>query len=161
MRKYKLTKTKKECGYTLYQIEALTDIKLFNIKKGDKGGWVEKEDNLSQDGNAWVSGNALVFGNAYVSGNACVSGNALVFGNAWVCDDAHVSGNARVFDDVWVSGNACVSGNAWVYGHTRVSGRIKLVSILCSRFDFEFDWQVKLWQKKEKEFEQEIKRRLK
>ena len=143
MRKYKLTKTKKECGYTLYQIEALTDIKLFNIKKGDKGGWVEKEDNLSQDGNAWVSGNALVFG------------------NAWVCDDAHVSGNARVFDDVWVSGNACVSGNAWVYGHTRVSGRIKLVSILCSRFDFEFDWQVKLWQKKEKEFEQEIKRRLK
>ena len=143
MRKYKLTKTKKECGYTLYQIEALTDIKLFNIKKGDKGGWVEKEDNLSQGGNAWVSGNALVFG------------------NAWVCDDAHVSGNARVFDDVWVSGNACVSGNAWVYGHTRVSGRIKLVSILCSRFDFEFDWQVKLWQKKEKEFEQEIKRRLK
>jgi len=73
--KYKLTNNKKDvCGRTLYQIEALKDFG--NIKKGDLGGWIEREDNLSQDDNCWVSGNARVSGDAWVSGNARVSGNA-------------------------------------------------------------------------------------
>ena len=64
---YKLTsKTKLNfLGKTLFQIEAVIDFK--SIKKGEKGGWIEKESNLS--GNAWVSGNAEVYGNAEVSGN--------------------------------------------------------------------------------------------
>src|SRR3990167_4752100 len=57
------------------------------------------------------------------------------------------------------SGDARVSGDAWVYGNARVSGKIKLKSILCSKFNFEFDWQVKLWQKKEKEFEVEVNKK--
>ena len=74
-KKYKLTKTKKEVfGTTLYQIEALKDFG--DVKKGDKGGWIEKEENLSQEGNSWVFGDACVFDNAQVSENACVSGNA-------------------------------------------------------------------------------------
>ena len=74
-KKYKLTKTTKtECGITFYQIEALRDVN--DVSKGDKGGWVEKEDNLNQDGNAWVSGNARVYSNAWVSGDAQVSGDA-------------------------------------------------------------------------------------
>ena len=78
MSKYKLTKTTKtEYGITLYQIEALKDFN--NVSRGDKGGWVEKEDNLSQEDDAWVSGNARVSGDAWVSGDARVSGNA------WVC----------------------------------------------------------------------------
>ena len=28
------------------------------------GGWIEKESNLSQDGDAWVCGDARVYGNA-------------------------------------------------------------------------------------------------
>lgn len=53
--KYKLTEeTKQIDGLTLYRIEALKDFG--DIKRGDKGGWIEKEDNLSQDDNAWVSG---------------------------------------------------------------------------------------------------------
>jgi hypothetical protein len=31
---------------------------------------------------------------------------------------------------------------------------------LCSKFNFEFDWQVKLWQQKEKEYEKEVKKTL-
>ena len=54
--KYKLTETRNEDG--LYQIRALKDFG--NVKVGDLGGWIEKEANLSQQGNAWVSGNALV-----------------------------------------------------------------------------------------------------
>jgi hypothetical protein len=89
--KYKLTKnTKKYFGRTLYQIEATKDFG--NVEKGDLGGYIEKEDNLSQEGNCWV------YGNARVSGNAEVSGNARVSGNAWV------SGNARVYKQKLIGG---------------------------------------------------------
>ena len=106
--KYKLTKNKKTIGdVTLYQIEALKDFS--DIKKGDLGGWIEKESNLSQQGDCWVSCRARVYDNAIVSDNAWVFGNAQVSGCAWV------SGNARVF------GNARVSGNAWVFGNAIIN----------------------------------------
>ena len=109
--KYKLTNNKKDvCGRTLYQIEALKDFG--NIKKGDLGGWIEREDNLSQDDNCWVSGNA------WVSGDARVYENAQVFENAWVLDNARVSGDAEV------SGNARVSGDAQVSGNARLSANL-------------------------------------
>ena len=77
--KYKLTKNTKEVfGCTLYQIEALKDFS--NVSKGDLGGWVEKESNLSQEGNAWVYDNARVYGNAWVYGDARVYGDAEVYG---------------------------------------------------------------------------------
>ena len=91
-------------GKKLFRIKAL--VAFGNVEKGELGGFIEKEDNLSHGGNAWVSGNAWVFGNAQVSGDARVSGNAQVSG------DARVSGNAQVFGNAWVSGNAQVFGNA-------------------------------------------------
>ena len=73
MKKFKLTKETKEAyGTKLFRIEALKDFS--NAKKGDKGGFVEKEENLSQEGNAWVSGNAMVYSNARVYGDARVYG---------------------------------------------------------------------------------------
>ena len=85
-------------GKKLFRIKAL--ISFGNVEEGELGGYVEKEENLSNDGDAWVFGNAEVSGNARVSGNAEVSGNA------------RVSGNAEVFGDARVFGNAMVSGNA-------------------------------------------------
>lgn len=70
-------------GVRLYRIECTKKIKGADV--GDKGGFVEKDDNLSDD--AWVYGNAQVFGNAQVSGDAWVSGNARVFGDARVSDN--------------------------------------------------------------------------
>ena len=115
MKKYELTEeTVTVYGKTLYRIRAVRDFG--SVKTGEFGGYIEKEENLSHFGNAWISGDA------WVSGDARVSGNARVFGNAWVYGDARVSGNARVFGNAWVSGNARVFGNAWVYGEARVSG---------------------------------------
>lgn len=90
MKKYELLKddTIEVAGKTLFRIKALISFK--DIRKGEIGGYVEAERNLSQ------SDNACVTGNARVSGNACVSDNAWVTGNAWVCDDACVSDNAWV-----------------------------------------------------------------
>ena len=95
--KYEFTGETMDCfGYTLRQIEAIENFG--DVKKGDIGGWIETEKNLSMYGNAWVSDDARVFGNARVSGDA------LVFGNALVYDDAWVFGNALVSDDARVSG---------------------------------------------------------
>ena len=67
-KKYILTKNTKEVfGKTLYQIEAL--VSFGSVVKGELGGFIEKEENLSQ-----VSGNAWVYGDARVSGNAQVYG---------------------------------------------------------------------------------------
>ncbi len=66
---FKLTKeTKIIFERTLYRIEATVDSKW--AKKGEKGGFVEKEDNLSD--NAWIYGNAIVYDDAKVSGNVSV-----------------------------------------------------------------------------------------
>ena len=66
-------------GRTLHGIEALRDFA--DVKKGDKGGYIESEINLSHEGNCWVSGNAWVCDNARVSGTARVLGNACVYGD--------------------------------------------------------------------------------
>ena len=118
-RKYDFTGiTKNFNGHILHQIIALKDFG--DVKKGDIGGWLEEEDNLSQVGNAWVSGNALVFDNARVYGNAKVYGDAWVYGDAVVCDNAWVYGHARVYDTVKVCDNAWVYGYAWVCGDTKI-----------------------------------------
>ncbi len=121
MKKYELTaEFIEKWGKKLFRIKAL--ISFGSVEVGELGGYVEKEDNLAQTGNAWVSGNAWVYGDAWVSGNAEVYGDAEVSGNAWVYGDARVYGNARVSGNAWVYGDARVSGNAWVYGDARVSG---------------------------------------
>ena len=117
-------------GVTLHRIKALKDFS--DVKAGDLGGWVEKEDNLSQMGDAWVYENAEVYGNAKIHGdaeiyrnakvfgNAKVYGNAEVFGNAEIYGNAVISGNAKVFDNAQVYGDAIVYDNARVFGNARV-----------------------------------------
>ena len=138
-KKYKLTdETINLNGATLYRIEALKDFG--EIKKGDKGGFIESENNLAHEGDAWVSDNAHVYGdacvfdnarvynNAFVSGYAQVYGNAFVYGNAWASDNARlcgyawVSDNARVYGDANVCDDSSVFGSALVYDNARVYG---------------------------------------
>ena len=127
-KKYKLTDETIEVeGKVLYRIEALKDF--CEIKKGDKGGFVESEDNLSHEGNAWVTDDARVYDNACVyndarlSDNSRVYDNACVYGTSCVYDDARVYGNARVYGTARVTDDACVCGTArvydnnWVYDH--------------------------------------------
>ena len=49
---------------TLHRIRAIAEFGL--VKIGDLGGWIEKEENLSHEGKAWVWGNAKVCGDAEV-----------------------------------------------------------------------------------------------
>ena len=121
MKKFELTtEFKMFCGIKLYRIKAL--FSFGNVAEGELGGCIEKEENLDQSGDAWVSGDALVCGNAVVCGDARVYGNAEVCGNARVYGNARVCGDAVVCGDARVYGNAEVCGNARVYGNARVCG---------------------------------------
>ena len=143
--KYKITdETTKYLGRTLHRIEALCTFD--DVKIGDKGGFIESENNLSQEGTCWVYNNAKVLEQAVVSGDACIYDNAVVCGNALVYDNAEVTtkatirgnskiyGNAsisehaiivnkaQVFDDACIIGYATIRHNAKVYGYAEISG---------------------------------------
>ncbi|MYH72651.1 MAG: hypothetical protein F4153_08775 [Acidimicrobiia bacterium] len=83
--------------------------------RGDRGGYVEGEWNLSPDGPAWVGDEAVVRGRAVVSENAFVYGSAEVSGSAQVYGNALVFGNARVLDGAKVYDRAEVYGDAIVF----------------------------------------------
>ena len=111
--KYEFTgETKKWRDSTLHRIRRLSDGKL--------GGWIESEENLSQNSNCWVDDEAKVYDNAYVYSNAQVFGNAEVHSNARVYDHAKVYGNAEVYGNAKVYVHAEVYGDAKVYDNARV-----------------------------------------
>ena len=109
---------------TLHRIKALKDFG--DVHKGDLGGWLEKESNLSQEGDCWVYDNAMVYNDArvyddaQVYGNAWVGDNAQVFGHAQVHGFAQVFGHAKVYDEAQVHGFAWVCNNSVVCGDTKV-----------------------------------------
>ena len=127
MKKYELIPER-----NFFRIKALKDFG--DVKKGELGGLVLGEHNLSQEGDCWVSDNAQISGNTRVSGDARVSDNAWVSGDARVSDNAWVSGNARVSGDAWIRDNAQVSGDAWVCG-----GAIVTVNVITFGNAFIYD----------------------
>ena len=136
MKKYELTTdTKSIFGKRYFRIRALVDFG--NVSKGDLGGYIESEDNLSNDtgyGNAWVGGeayvggdarvcnNAHVDGNAHIGGEAYVGGWSYVGGNARVDGEAHIGDNAYVDDMAHIGNRACVGNNARVGEKAHIGG---------------------------------------
>lgn len=121
MKKYELTDDSiTYMGLKLFRIRAL--ISFNNVKAGDLGGYVEKEENLSHDGDAWIYNDARIFNDARIYNNACISCNARISGNAYIYGDARIFGNARVSDKAHISGNARICGNAYICSNARISG---------------------------------------
>ena len=93
--------------HILHRIESLKDFTLINgkeIRKGDLGGWVESEDNLSQEGLCWIYDECKMYENARRSGNSIGYGNSLQ------------SGNSQQFGDSMQTGNSQQSGNSIQFG---------------------------------------------
>lgn len=127
--KYAFTKETKTLpdGVVLRRIKALRDFG--SVKKGDLGGWIENEANLSHEYGCWVSGNACVFGkaricdgNAQIYDNAIVHGSARVYGSAEIYGNAEIAGEACIYDCAKVYGSAVVRGKAIVQHHARIYG---------------------------------------
>ena len=76
--KYKLIKDNKT-GF--FRIKALKDIPIYNVKKGDIGGFIEKESNLSHEDNAWVEDNAVVSGSTWNESPLYIKGSKFALTN--------------------------------------------------------------------------------
>jgi len=137
-------------GETLYRIRALRDVKSQGwpgdngeapvARAGDIGGYIQSEQNLSQDGGCWVMQeakvfhraqviddalvvhNAMVFDNALISENALVANRAFVYGYAVLGGRTNVIGNSTVCEFAEIYGEAVITGNADVGGHAQVRG---------------------------------------
>ena len=53
----------------LHRIRALRDVRE-DVHVGDLGGFVQSEENLSQEGQCWVANNAVAAEESYISGDA-------------------------------------------------------------------------------------------
>ena len=123
-KKYVLTdETKTVWGVPLHRIRALRNFG--DVHQGDLGGWIEREGNLSHDGNCWVADDATVLGNAKVRDDAIVKGSAEVKDSAKVENLAVVDGHAHIRDNARVKGHATVT-NAVVCDRATISGRMHI-----------------------------------
>lgn len=130
-------------GKNLYRIKALKNFG--KITTGQIGGYIESEDNLSHEGNAWVGGHAHVLGNAKIHenaqvlhyaiitddaevfGNAEATGRALIGGHAKIFDHAIIRGSAFIYDQVQIFGNAEISENTTFNQHAKIYGNAKIL----------------------------------
>lgn len=120
-KKYKLTEeTKVYNGKTLYRIKALKNFSYVN--KGQKGGFVESEYNLSQENDCWIDDDAMVFDDARVEGYALVVNHAIVCGCSKVANNALVNDHAFVKDS-YIIDNAIVGDSAKLTRGVSVGGR--------------------------------------
>lgn len=138
IRKYEITNIAHPQYPWLHRIRALRDVRE-DVHVGDLGGFVQSEENLSQDGQSWVADNAVAAEEAYIHGDAImwdyscargcasISGPSRIGGNAIVEDDAiiaagyvhgdvHISGNAKLFANAVTGGIPTVMEKASVYG---------------------------------------------
>ena len=125
-KKYILTdETIKINNHILYRIQAVKDFG--NVQKGDFGGWIESENNLSQVGKCWVWDDAMIYDSAKVSDNAVVYGSAEIYGKAKVRGNATIGDNAKAYDNAVVYDNAKIYGNAMVYGDSEIRGNAEVL----------------------------------
>lgn len=132
---FKLTDESKinDFGVRVFRIQAIEDF--YDVRKGQKGGFVESENNIEEYGwlednaeafgNAVISGNAVAKENAKIYGNAKMSGNSMIRQNAHVCDNAQLSGFSRVVGNACARENAQISDYAWVDDQSVISGNGK------------------------------------
>ena len=115
--KYEITDISHEKYPFLHRIRALRDIGK-EVKAGDLGGFVEREDNLSFEpgDDAWAFDDSIIAGDGYVDKNTVLQVRAVV------CDHGYASHGSTLFGDVRVEDDAYIRG-ATLFGSARASGQ--------------------------------------
>ena len=145
-KKYELIPSDKQ---GLYRIKALRDFN--DVKKGDIGGYVESENNLSQHDDCWIYDNAKVYDNAFVMGKAKVCDDARVYdnarvrNNAQVCDNAQIYGYAKVCDNAQIYDNAVVVDNAKVCNNAEIGGKARIEGNAVIQGNAEVSGNARIW----------------
>lgn len=140
MKKYEITDIAHPDNPKLHRIRALTDVGT-DVHKGDLGGFVETEDNLDQEGFAWIGKDAIACEDSYIGGDAILADSAVARDSAYVGNNAVIADHAVVQDNAivcggYISGNSCICGSAilnsdeqtrcapMIDGSTRIYGEI-------------------------------------
>lgn len=120
-KKYELTdETIKFKGRTLHRIRALKNFS--DVKRGQLGGYVESEDNLSQLDNCWIYDEGKVMDNAKIWANGTVKYKAIVMDEAKICGNSEVTGCAEIRDRAIICGEAKVDDYATIKDFAKVKG---------------------------------------
>lgn len=120
----------------LYRIQAL---KTFTkngkyspvVHVGELGGYVETEDNLSQQGSCWLFDSAKIKDGGRVIDNAIVYDKAMVGRNSIVCGDSIIKDrcfvtNQSVIADSTLEGNVIVTRQSSIHSGVFLSGDIEV-----------------------------------
>ena len=113
MNKYRLTDEKMSTDLDLaaYRIVALRDFG--SVKAGDLGGFIQKESNLSHDGDCWIDEHTMVVSNSIVRGDAQIS-----YSDIW--DGCVIEGSA-IISGCNMGGQIKISGGN--ISDSRIEGR--------------------------------------
>ena len=116
MKKYEITDIAHPDNPKLHRIRALTDVGT-DVHKGDLGGFVETENNLDQEGFAWIGEDAIACEDSYIGGDAILADSAVARDSAYVGNNAVIADHAVVQDNAIVcggllTGKSCVCGYA-------------------------------------------------
>ena len=85
----------------LHQIKATRNFS--DVKTGDIGGWIEKEENLSHEGDCWIYDSARVYSDAKIRDNAVIKDKAEISGKAIIKGNAEISKNSKIGGIVVIS----------------------------------------------------------
>lgn len=123
----------------VYEIRALRDIERYNVRRGDLGGYIESEYNLSQQGDCWIEKQCYVYNegqvldDAYVGNHSKVYDKAILRDQAQVLDGGEAYGNAKMFGESKIKGgvireNAIIKDDSvicrsWVSGSAQIIGK--------------------------------------
>lgn len=122
-RKYKLIESSRAWlyGRPIYRIQALRDFS--DVKKGDLGGFVESEGNLSQEGDCWIYDMAQAMEKSRVEDDACLRDCSKMYGSSLLKDKAQLQGCARMIQYACLADNA-VAIDATILGFATITGDV-------------------------------------
>lgn len=87
-KKYRFTgETMEYDGIILHRIQALKDFD--DVKTGDKGGFIQYKENLSQEGNCWIYDDSIAMGSTWIERDAKVRRKSIIC-NSVISESANI-----------------------------------------------------------------------
>lgn len=98
---------------TVHRIRAVVDIPEHHIKKGELGGWIETEENLSHEGTCWLA-NGVICGRSTVTGDVLIGTPEADETACIIRGSSHIEGTGD-FNDVVID-NSILKGHISSFG---------------------------------------------
>ena len=132
-------------GHTLHRIRALRDFG--DIRKGDIGGFVENENNLSHKGNCWIYDDAKAMDNSIMYDNSRICDKSelhddsemynytRMYDYSELHNNSIMNDNSEMHDISKMYGNSIMYDDSEMYGDSELNNKAKLYGKLISKVD--------------------------